>query len=204
MHLPAALRLSLPVALAACLLGCPPAPTVGPAQTDGGDADAGTDGGTTEPAPTPEPEPFDRATAKTPWVDAKVGDYCVYKLLQPDEMEMRCEVVEVGESTVTWKRAINGQDRGNVVVDLADAEKRYQEPTSLDALDGEPEKQTLEVGGKSLEILIVKRSTSMGSTESWVTRGLPPFMIAAGGWAGVKSLKDGELMQELIEFGKAE
>jgi hypothetical protein len=206
MHLRAALRLSLPVALAACLLGCPPEATTQPAQQSGDATDPAPTGGDTaaDPAPTPEAKPFDRASAKTPWVDAKVGDYCVYKMLKPKEMEIRCEVVEVGDATVTWKRSIGGEDRGQEVVDLADMEERYQEPTSLDAIEGTPEEKTIEIGGKELKVLIVKRSTSMGSTESWVTRDLPPFMIAAGGWAAVKSHKDGELMQELTDFGSAE
>lgn len=205
MNLRFALRLSLPAALAACLLGCPPeATTAPPAASPEASAPAETTPATT-PVAAPSRAPFDRETAETPWADAKVGDWCEYKMFQPKEMTMRVEVVEVGDDTLVWKRAIDGSDRGTETVDLAEEEERYQDPRSLDAIDGEPEEKTIEIGGKELKVLIVKRKAPNGAqTESWVTRDLPPIMTQAGGWASVKAFRDGELMQELIDFGSAE
>jgi len=193
------------LALGLGLAGCPgdastqpTPPPASPSPTGGDAASADT--------PTPAPSPFDRDSLETRWADAEVGDWASYKIHVPREMNFRFEVTEVGERTVTVKQTDldSGEVRQTREVDLAEEEERLQDPRELGGMTEDPKTETMDFGGEPLEVLVIKRKGAGSTIESWLTEaGPPPFMDSVG-WTIVKSLKDGSLNYELLEFGSAE
>ena len=196
-----------PVAWAALLLaplalaGCPqetaqqqpaPAAPTAPAGDDKPDA----------PPPPPPPKPFDMATAKTPWRLCKVGDWATYKMHSaPGNPVFKFEVTAVEGTKVTVARKTEaGELKDTQDFDIAEEEARYKDPMTYDALDGTPQKQTVDVGGKQVEVLVVKRKKGDSSTELWLAEEtVRPFVQSA-----VKSIRNGKLEIELLDFGAAQ
>ncbi len=192
-----------PLALVAVVaLGCPnsqPAGQQPPAQPTTTAPTAGATEPATPTPPAPAPRPFDRATAKTPWVRTKVGDWATYKTSAGRVKQVRFEVTAVTDTTVTFvrKNAESGAVLGDATIDVADEEARYKPWESYDALVQPPYKEKTTVGGKELEVLIVKRAASGNSTELWVAEDeVPPFNQCA-----VKSIRNGDLELELVDWG---
>lgn len=196
-----------PLALVAVVaLGCPNSQPAGPQQAPAqpatqAQAGQGSTPDATPTPPTPAPKPFDRATAKTPWVRTKVGDWATYKTSAGRVKQVRFEVTEVTDTTVTFvrKNAESGTVIGDATIDIADEESRYKPWESYDALVQPPYKEKTTVAGKELEVLIVKRAASGNSTELWVAEDeVPPFNQCA-----VKSIRNGDLELELVDWGRA-
>lgn len=192
-----------PLALVAVVaLGCPnsqPAGQQPPAQPTTTAPTAGATEPATPTPPAPAPRPFDRAMAKTPWVRTKVGDWATYKTSAGRVKQVRFEVTAVTDTTVTFvrKNAESGAVLGDATIDVADEEARYKPWESYDALVQPPYKEKTTVGGKELEVLIVKRAASGNSTELWVAEDeVPPFNQCA-----VKSIRNGDLELELVDWG---
>lgn len=180
--------------------GCPPskpaAPTPPPAQT----TEAPKANGTTAKPPAPAPKPFDRASARTPWRLTKVGDWATYNSSLGKVKKVKFEVTAVTDSTVTFvrKNADSGAELGTATVELAEEESRYKPWESYDALVQPPYKEKITVAGKELEATVIKRAASGNSTELWVAENdVPPFNQCA-----IKSLRDGKLELELVDFGR--
>lgn len=205
-----------PLALVALLpllaIGCPdsqpaaqsptqPTPSGAPSGAPNGAPadDAGAQEADT-PAPPPA-RPFDRATARTPWVRTEVGDWATYRTSSGRVKQVRFEVTAVTDTTVTFvrKNAETGAELGDATIDVADEEARYKPWESYDALVQPPYTEKTTVGGKELEVLIVKRAASGNTTELWVAEAeVPPFNQCA-----VKSLRNGDLELELLDWGRA-
>ncbi len=202
-----------PLALALALVagGCPespkaPAPVAAPDASQGGAAPA--------PKPAaPAPKPFDRASARTPWRLAKVGDFSVYREVAGKGMrEVRYEVTKVDGDKLEFTRKDAGtgaEISGPHPVDLAEEEGRYKDPMTYDGLAQDdkgqpiqPSREKVAIGGKELEALVVKRAMpGMGSTELWLAEEtVRPFQ----GQSVVKSIKDGKVQIELLDFGAAQ
>ncbi len=195
-----------PLALVAVVaLGCPnsqpAAQPAAPAQPAPSTPAGAGEGEQATPPPAPAPKPFDRATAKTPWVRTKVGDWATYKTSAGRVKQVRFEVTAVTDTTVTFvrKNAESGDVLGDATIDIADEESRYKPWESYDALVQPPYKEKTTVAGKELEVLIVKRAASGNSTELWVAEDeVPPFNQCA-----VKSIRNGDLELELVDWGRA-
>lgn len=190
----------LPLALA----GCPQegGGSATPAQPAAGKQDAGKKAEAPAPVKPPEKKPFDLATAKTPWRRAKVGDWAKYKMLSaPGDPVFKFEVTAVEGTKVTMTRKTEaGELKDTQTIDMADEEARYKDPMTYDALDGVPQKQTVDVAGKQVEVLVVKRKKGDSSTELWLAEEtLLPFTQCA-----VKSIRNGKLEIELVDFGAAQ
>ena len=166
----------------------------------------------TEPIPAPPPKPFKRDELKTPWALAKVGDWALYAMnFGASEKKFRFEITKVEERTVEYVRkdGDSGQVMGGAeVVDLAQEDERYKDPMTYDGLaqdkDGneiKPTPQEVEVAGKKLTVLVIKRAMpGRGSTELWMCeQEIRPFMQSA-----IKTMKDGVVGAELIDFGYGE
>lgn len=192
-------RVAALVALFA-LVGCPddsrPAtPTPPPTTT----TDAPT---TTTPTTTTKAAPFDRATARTPWKHARVGDWATYRMNTGRGNTTKFEVTGVTDSTVTFirKHPENGSVQGQpITIDLADEESKYKPWAQYDALVEPPSPQKMTVAGKEVDGLVIKRASSNGSTtELWVAENdVPAFNQCA-----VKSIRNGNLEMELLDFGR--
>ena len=204
MSLRAPARLSLLTLVTLTLLGCPGGGAAAPKKSG---KTAVTKSATKTPAgkvAIPEPEPFDRATAKTPWTKAKVGQYAVYTMAQMGGKKMRFEVTKVEDSSVTFKIVRPDGSESEEVVDLAQKEEKFELATEMDGvLKDKLETKTIKVGERDLEVQIVKREYAGNSSENWITSGLPPF-VDVGGSATAKSYKDGAVTFELVEFGGGE
>jgi hypothetical protein len=181
------------------LAGCPDESRTSTPQTPTSEAPK-----TTEPSTTKAPTaaPFDRATAKTPWRHAKVGDWATYKMNTGRGTTTKFEVTGVTDSTVTFirKHPENGAVQGEpITVDLADEESKYKPWAQYDALVEPPTPQKMTVAGKEVEGLVIKRASSNGSTtELWVAENdVPAFNQCA-----VKSIRNGNLEMELLDFGR--
>lgn len=191
-------RRALVLAVLLAATGCPPdQPATAPTTTS---APKATDTpATTTSAPKAAPKPFDRATAKTPWRHCKVGDWATYKSSLGKVKLVKFEVTAVTGDTVTFvrKNADTGAELGDATIDLADEESRYKEWSAYDALVKPPYTEKTTVGGKELEVLIIKRAASGNSTELWVAEGeVPAFNQCA-----VKSIRNGDLELELVDWG---
>jgi hypothetical protein len=197
--------------VALTLAGCPAeeTPSANLAPSDDG-VGAAPDGDTPDqPAPPPAPKPFDRATAKTPWKLCKKGDWAVYKMHSANKT-LRFDVTAVEGNTVkfTVKDDGSGELMQEAEIDLQEEEGRYKDPMTYDALakdkDGneiKPYAEAVEIKGKKIEALVVKRSKDgMGSTELWLAeKDIPPFNQCA-----VKSIRNGKLELEVVDFGRGE
>ena len=186
--------------LAFLAAGCPgggsPPPAKSPAKT-AAKAEAPAPKKTVEKEPE---KPFDRATLKTPWKDAKVGQWALYKT--PGQ-ELRFEVIKVEDRKVTWaKTDAEGNPQSEVVEDLAEVEDKYEGAQNMDAVETDKiETKKVKIGDKEIEVTIVKRKISGDSAENWITTAVPPFM-AVGGDATAKSMRSGNTHFELIDFGQ--
>ena len=180
--------------------GCPQDPPPPATKTD---APAKTDEPAKTEAPKPvEKKPFDLASAKTPWRLCKVGDWATYKMHSaPGAPVFKFEVTQVDGNKVTVSRKTEaGELKDTQTFDMAEEEDRYKDPTTYDALDGAPQKQTVDVAGKQVEVLVVKRKKGDSSTELWLAEEtVRPFVQSA-----VKSIRNGKLEIELIDFGSAQ
>lgn len=195
-------------ALCLTVAGCPaPEETPTPAADDGakGEGDAKAD----EAPAAPPPAPFNKATAKTPWKHAKVGDWALYSMPTAGR-EMRFEVTGVTDDTVTFTvtNTKTNEVSANPTLQLADEETRYKDPFTYDAYakdkDGneiKPYKEKVSLKGKDFEALVIKRAKEgMGSTELWIAEEhVRPFNQCA-----VKSIRNGKLELELVDFGPFE
>lgn len=202
MSLRALASLSLLTFVTLSLLGCPSGGAAAPKKTKSAAKTAAkTPAAKTE---APAPKPFERASAKTPWKDAKVGQYAVYAMAQMGGKKMRFEVTKVEDAQVTFKITRPDGGESEQPVDLAEKEEKFQPATEMDGvLKDKLETKTIQVGGKDLEVQVVKREYAGNSAENWITAGLPPFMDV-GGSATAKSFKDGAVVFELVEFGGGE
>lgn len=152
--------------------------------------------------PAPAPKPFDRASAKTPWRLVKVGDWATYNSSLGKVKKVKFEVTAVTDSTVTFvrKNADTGAELGEATVDLAEEESRYKPWASYDALVKPPFKEKITVAGKELEATVVMRASGGNSTELWVNDDeVPPFNQSA-----IKSIRDGKLELELVDWGRGQ
>ncbi len=198
--------LATSLTLALCCAGCPqggstPATPGTSAAKQPGSGSGG--GGKTQAEPPAKPK-FDRATAKTPWKYAAVGDWATYSIEVGGgkKRTMKFVVTAVDDATVKFDvlNADTGEVQQTATIDLAEEESRYKAPDSYDALDGAPQTKTIDFKGRQLEVVILKRKREgMGSTELWLAeKDVRPFNQCA-----VKSFKDGELKMELLDFGTA-
>jgi hypothetical protein len=187
-HLPLLLALALPTAL----LGC----TDGDGATKKSSSAKSDEAAKSEAAPLP---PFDRASAKTPWARCKVGDWAEYKNAKGETL--RFEVTEVGDDTLSFSAAKDGSPLGDNPIDLREEERRYQPPRSYDSQSADPVEQTVTVAGKEVQVIIIKRANSNGSsTESWFAEAdVPPFVQCM-----VKSIRNDKLEYDLLDFGRGE
>ena len=104
------------------------------------------------------------------------------------------------DDTVTFvrKNADTNAELGTATVELGEEESRYKPWESYDALVTPPYKEKTTVAGKELEVTIIKRAASGNSTELWVAEDdVPPFNQCA-----VKSIRDGKLELELVDWGR--
>ncbi len=161
-----------------------------------------------ETTPPPAPKPFDLASAKTPWRHSKVGDWATYKMISAKK-EMKFEITKVEGNFVTFTvtDTKSGQKLNEPTIDMAEEEGRYTDPMTYDAYakdkDGKeikPYKEKITIAGKEIEALVIKRAKSgMGSTELWLAeKEVRPFNQCA-----VKSIRNGKLEMELLDFGTA-
>jgi len=197
---------------ALCLLaaGCPgetkTKKTPGNADNAPGDTNGDTGGDTTPTAP--PPKPFDLATAKTPWRHSKVGDWATYNMISAKK-EMKFEITKVEGNFITFTvtDTKSGEKLNEPTIDMSEEEGRYKDPMTYDAYakdkDGKeitPYKEKVTVAGKEIEALVIKRAKSgMGSTELWIAeKDVRPFNQCA-----VKSIRNGKLEMELLDFGSA-
>lgn len=197
----------IPFALALLCAGCPPPASPGSGADAGGptSAPAGAGaGGAGTAATAPEPEPFDKATARTPWKYCQVGDWAQYTMFLPGGKKrvMKFVVTDVTDATVGFN-VLNGETgevRSKEEIKLADEEARYKAPNEYDALDGEPQTKTIDFNGRQLEVVILKRKKGDSTTELWMAeKDVRPFNQSA-----IKSIRNGELMLQLDDFGSAE
>lgn len=194
-------RRALVLAVLLAATGCPPdTPATTPTTATAEPKANGTTPATTTTPPKPAPKPFDRATAKTPWRHAKVGDWATYKSSLGKVKNVKFVVTAVDGDTVTFQRlnADTSAVLGDATIDLADEESRYKEWSAYDALVKPPYTEKTTVGGKELEVLIIKRAASGNSTELWVAENdVPAFNQCA-----VKSIRNGDLELELVDWGR--
>ncbi|MCO5166492.1 MAG: hypothetical protein M9894_09020 [Planctomycetes bacterium] len=194
-------RLVVALTLAAALAGCDSQPAATP-QPQQAPASRPAEPPKDAPPPKPAPKPFDRASAKTPWVRTKVGDWATYRTAAGRVKQVKFEVTAVTDTSVTFvrKNAETGAVLGDATIDIADEDQRYKPWESYDALVEPPYKEGTTVAGKELEVLIIKRAASGNSTELWVAeQDVPPFNQCA-----VKSIRNGDLELELLDWGRAE
>jgi len=187
-------------ALTLPLLGCPSGGgTPAPQKTKTAAA------ATPKPSKAPEKpkKPFVRAELKTPWKDAKVGQYAVYTMAQMGGKKLRFEVKKVEDRTVTYTITRPGGSSDDDTVDLAEKDEKYQVPTELlGVLKDKIEDKKMKVGEAEISVKVIKRELKGGgSTENWITTDVPPFMEALSGSATAKSSKDGGVQFTLVEFG---
>jgi hypothetical protein len=156
-------------------------------------------------APEKPKKPFVRAELKTPWKDAKVGQFAVYEMKQMGGKKMRFEVTKVEDRTVTYKITRPGGGSSEDTIDLAEKDEKYQVPTELlGVLKDKIEDKKMKVGEAEISVKVIKRELKGGgSTENWITTELPPFMEALSGSATAQSSKDGAVHFILVEFGGA-
>lgn len=180
------------------LCGCPqdPPPVAPPTGTEPGTAK-------TDPQPTeapPPPKPFDVSTAKSPWRLCKVGDWATYKMHSAKgSPTFKFEIIAIDGTKVTVaKKDEAGETKDTSEFDMAEEEGRYKEPASYDALDGQPQKQTVDVAGKQVEVVVLKRKKGDSTTELWLAEDTvrPPVMQSC-----TKSVRNGKLEIELLDFG---
>lgn len=178
------------------LLGCPGGGAPPPAKTK------------TAASPTPKKsakpkkpvKPFVRAELKTPWKDAKVGQYAVYTT--GNGGKLRFEVTKVEDRTVIYEVTRPNGSKGDVPVDLAKKDEKYQVPTELlGVLKDKIEDKKMKVGDGEISVKVIKRQAGGNASENWITTEIPPFMEALSGSATAKSSRDGSELFTLIEFG---
>ncbi len=191
--------LALPLALTLLCAGCPGETAAPPPAQPQVAPEAPKTGATAQPT-APVKATFDKASAKTPWKYAQVGDWATYASYAGNEtVNMKFEVTGVTDTSVTFTMTYvgKGQPR-SVTLDLAEEEGRYKDPFTYDALLGQPETKTIDFKGRQLEVLVVKRGKEgMSSTEMWLAeKDVRPFNQCA-----VKSFRDGKLQLELLDFG---
>lgn len=196
------IRRALVLAALLAATGCPADNAATPANGTVATEPKTTTTTTPTAAPKAAPTPFDRATAKTPWRHARVGDWATYKSALGKVKLVKFEVTAVSDDTVTFSRknAESGAVLGDATIDLADEESRYKEWAAYDALVKPPYTEKTTVGGKELEVLIIKRAASGNSTELWVAENdVPAFNQCA-----VKSIRNGDLELELVDWGRGQ
>jgi hypothetical protein len=88
---------------------------------------------------------------------------------------------------------------GDATIDLADEDRRYKAPNEYDALVGQPTTDHATINGKDVTCTVIKRAHGGNSTELWVAEDTVP----AFNQCAVKSIRDGKLELELIDFGHA-
>ena len=182
------------------LLGCPSGGAAAPQKTETAASSATPK---KSKAPAKPKKPFVRAELKTPWKDAKVGQYAVYTMAQMGGKKLRFEVTKVEDRTVTYKITRPGGSSDEDTVDLAEKDEKYQVPTELlGVLKDKIEDKKMKVGEGEISVKVIKRQIKGGgSTENWITLEVPPFMEALSGSATARSSKDGGVQFTLVEFG---
>ena len=154
----------------------------------------------------PETEP----SPTTPWHHAEVGEWAVYRSNFGNTL-MRFEITAVDEATVTFVVvSTQAPADGSIpsfpeptgqptVVELAEEQSLYRDPRELDAII-EVREETVEVGGRSLTVTVVRREHGGASSELWYNEAeIPPFVQSC-----YRALRDDTLYYELLDFGTAE
>jgi hypothetical protein len=139
--------------------------------------------------------PLDRDRLKTPWARAKVDDWAKYRFQGRIEKVFR--VVDTSGDDVAFEIRTLRDGREildrKVTLNLRDEEARYKDPTTFDFTVVSEE--TLVIAGKKIRCTKCDRKFGEMHTVNWFSREVPMDGV-------VKSIHDGKIMQELLDFGR--
>lgn len=192
---------ALVLALTITLTGCP---SDAKKDIDKKAADKKTDKKDPKKQPKKEPKPakpvkkLTLSELKSPWKNAKVGDWVEFSPHYGMTDVIRHEIKKIGDGKLAFEMTNKTKNKPMSTIEqpLQEFEAGYNDPYKLEP---KPEIKEVELtlNGKKLKCIHYKRVMGENTTETW----LAPSIALNGGI--VKSIRNGSLKLEIKDFHKA-